>query len=47
MLEFDCCVTDMDEKCAECKYADKTAFSEPCVECGFNYSRFEQKDTLS
>jgi len=44
MSEFDCCVTDLDEKCAECKYADKSAFSEPCVECGFNYSRFEQKE---
>ena len=44
MSEFDCCVTDLDEKCAECKYADKSAFSTPCVECGFNYSRFEQKE---
>lgn len=32
-----------DEKCAECKYADKPAFSEPCVECDFKYSRFEQR----
>ena len=46
MSKFDCCVTDLDEKCAECKYADKSAFSEPCVECGFNYSRFEQKEGL-
>lgn len=44
MLEFNCCVNDLDEKCAECKYADQSAFSKPCVECGFNYSRFEQKE---
>jgi hypothetical protein len=44
MSEFDYCVPDLDGKCAECKYADKSAYSEPCVECGFNYSRFEKKE---
>lgn len=46
MSEFDCCVTDLDEECAKCKYAEKSAFSEPCVKCGFDYSCFERAEKV-
>lgn len=37
-------VQDEDEICSRCRHAEKAAFSQPCVDCGFDHSCFEEEE---